>query len=884
MTIASVRYSSILAAVVTALTPGDSVEGQVSPPPATPGSTVTVVAGPDYEAGLLKRKLLGNGWRDLWTTPVRVPVLDLSTYAGGLKIIERGGGMQTFSLHMQEVNGWREHHFRSVNKFPLAQAMPPAVRGVLAGDIIEDQTSGLMPAGALLLPPLLRAVGVLHINPELYVMPNDPRLGTFRDTFATMLGTVELSPQEAPNSEPGFAGSRHIEGAIDFLKTIETSRAHRVDERELFAVRLVDFLVNDTDRGADNSRFARFGPEGHYVWRPIPRDRDRAFTDQRGWLTKFVLRPVYPKLVAFTPEYNLEGLVFTGHEIDRRLLQRITRTDADEIALRVQRAVTNDVIEQVIAALPAEWKRTSAPERLRSVLRVRRDNLPGIASEFYSWLATEVDIHGSDEDDRAEIERHDDGRVTVTIAGREDSAGVQPYSRRTFLPGETNEVRVYMHGGKDEAVVKGSSNGAITVRVIGGGGDDRMEDDAGGTKTRFYDSDGDNSFETKPGTRVDFQQWHEPKEGAGIRFDSPWRPDWGGSSGWGPAVEYAHGAGLIIGYGPRYETYGFRRLPHRIKASANALLGLGNMRPGLKADVDYRAENSPLALILNMRATRFEVFSFSGFGNDTPLADEDARSVDQDLIAVEPKLLWQIGYRSREGFGGTLNLNDHPIPGLRPLIGNLEAGPVIYWTDADSRPGSPFAEETALRGDTEGRAGVRIGLDLDRTPAQAVPDRGWRLDSEFTGFPGVWNLKESFSTAAVSLATYVPLPGVGAHVALRAGGAIASGAFPVLHAPAIGGRHTVRGYTWRRFTGDQTAFGSAELRVPVGVFPFILKWNTGVFGLMDAGRVWFERESPGGWHTSVGGGLWFSSLGQTFSVSYARGDSGRFYVQKGVSF
>jgi hypothetical protein len=57
-----------------------------------------------------------------------------------------------------------------------------------------------------------------------------------------------------------------------------------------------------------------------------------------------------------------------------------------------------------------------------------------------------------------------------------------------------------------------------------------------------------------------------------------------------------------------------------------------------------------------------------------------------------------------------------------------------------------------------------------------------------------------------------------------------------------------------------------------------------VFGLMDVGRVWLDGESPGGWHKGVGGGLWFSSLGQTFSVAYAHGDEHRFYLQKGMSF
>src|SRR5215203_3023577 len=120
------------ALIAPALAEGQGVE---------PAEQLTIVAGAEYEAGGLKKKLLGSNWRSLWVTPVTVPVWDFSTYAGGLHILERGGGRQTLSLHFQEDSGWREHHFRSVNKYPLLQAMPPALRGTLSGKIIQDQVT-----------------------------------------------------------------------------------------------------------------------------------------------------------------------------------------------------------------------------------------------------------------------------------------------------------------------------------------------------------------------------------------------------------------------------------------------------------------------------------------------------------------------------------------------------------------------------------------------------------------------------------------------------------------------------------------------------------------------------------------------------------------------
>src|SRR5439155_10540838 len=78
---------------------------------------VTMTAGAQYGAGFLHRWLLGAHHRDLWTTPLEVPLLDLDTFAGGLTVLRRGGGAETKSLRLQGVDG-HEYAFRSVDKDP----------------------------------------------------------------------------------------------------------------------------------------------------------------------------------------------------------------------------------------------------------------------------------------------------------------------------------------------------------------------------------------------------------------------------------------------------------------------------------------------------------------------------------------------------------------------------------------------------------------------------------------------------------------------------------------------------------------------------------------------------------------------------------------------
>ena len=77
--------------------------------------SVTIAAGPDYEAGGLHRKLLGDNYRDVWTAKIKVPVLDLQRFGGGLKPTKTGGGAQTKSLRFVAPDS-SEWVFRSVHK------------------------------------------------------------------------------------------------------------------------------------------------------------------------------------------------------------------------------------------------------------------------------------------------------------------------------------------------------------------------------------------------------------------------------------------------------------------------------------------------------------------------------------------------------------------------------------------------------------------------------------------------------------------------------------------------------------------------------------------------------------------------------------------------
>ena len=916
--------STILSGLALAVLPVS--EGSAQTVDSKKDTFVLVTPGAKYEAGAVKRAFLGNGWRDLWTTSITVPVLDMETHVGGLKLDKRGGGAQSLVLHLDEANGWRSYRFRSVDKYPL-KSMAPELKGTAVGRIFEDRVSILFPAAPAIVQPLHEAVGILHSPAALYVMGDTPRLEGQRDTVAGMLGTFELKGEEGPDDKPGFAGSRSIKSYDKFHEVLRSGRQHRFDEREFLAARLIDMLIGDPDRSRDNYDFARFGEKGAYLWRPLPTDRDQAFVDAGGWMNKLVFRPMLPTLMKFGPEYDLKGLMHATYVHDRKLLQRLTASDFDAVALRVQSAITDSVIGRVIARMPVEWRdSTTADERLSSALRARRDALPAVTREFYRRLAREVDVHGTDEADRIDVLRHADGRVTITIgepqvseraialsraaqpaparivAERRDSGRVVitadgtvarpnepgPYFSRTFIPAETKEVRLYAGGGDDIGVVAGAASGPIKVRLIGGKGDDVLADSTSGGNSYLYDAEGTNKLQTARDTRVSTRPWKELIPETGFRVGSDWKPDWGKTGGWALSVDHTQSAGIVVGIGPKFGAYGFRRLPYHWRAKSQLLVGTGNGKLGLSMDADYRAENSPRAYELSVLASQLEGTRFFGYGNQTALVDRSLSLVDQNMVSVEPALVWHLGWRKREGEGNALRGEDTlRAPGLRPAVGEFRMGPTFAWIDPEPAAGSPLALSPTDGGRSFGVAGAAVGIELDRTDDDAVPTAGYKLEADVAAYPVVTgDIGDAFGTARARGSFYVPLmrAGSGPHLAFRVGAASATGGYPAQYAAAIGGRSSLRGYSHRRFTGDVATNGSAELRVPVGTVNLFIRSRVGVFALADAGRVWFDGQSDGGWHTGVGGGLWFSALGRSLSLAYARGEVNRFYVKGGPFF
>ena len=836
--------------------------GLFSPAP-LPAQTdsASAVAGPQYEAGPLRQTLLGRSHRELWTSAVRVPVLKPDTL-GGLRPTGTGGGLQTVSLVLKGGNG-REYRFRPVAKRP-GGGLPEDLKNTVVHDVLQDQVSSMNPAGALVAARIVAAAGILHAPPRLYVMPDHPFLGEYRERFAGALGLLEERPEEDEERGITFAGAEEIEGTEDFLKKVEEDPRHRPHAREYLAARLVDVLLGDWDRHADQWRWARYpAGGGRHVWRPIPRDRDYAFIDYDGLVLRAASR-VSPQVNRYGERYGatIPGLTLNAEVLDRTLLGPLPRAAWDSVAHALRGRITDPVIDEAVGRLPPEYLRVVG-EELRRVLRARRDSLPEAARLFYERIAEVPELRGTDAAETARVERRPDGALTVHLWTGGEPRG-EPYLERTFFPAETEEVRLYLHGGDDRAQVEGEGS-PILLRVIGGGGDDRFVDRGRGGRTAFYDHRGKNEFVRGAATVVDEREYTGPEPTLEVERNPP--RHWGTEFAFfSPYAGWRNFAGVVVGGGPTRTRYGFRRHPWASMQALRALWAPWHGRFGVEYEGRFRRTGTQVVTTLLARATEVEATAFYGFGNATPETLAPAAYVVWTReLRLEPSLTLPVARGAALTLGGELR---HARP--------------------EPKAGSPAEALSPLGARSFTTAGARAALALERVDDPALPREGFRAWLEGAGYPAVLEAGGGagggFARARGVAAGYLsPLAG-GPTLALRAGGERVWGSSPIQYAALVGGTETLRGYRRHRFAGDASLFGSAELRQVLTRAELVTRGELGVLALADAGRVWSGGESEGGWHTGVGGGVFFSTLDRTLTLTYAVGDDPEFSVGFALPF
>ncbi len=297
-----------------------------------------------------------------------------------------------------------------------------------------------------------------------------------------------------------------------------------------------------------------------------------------------------------------------------------------------------------------------------------------------------------------------------------------PYFRRTFDADDTKEIRLYLHGGRDRAVVSGGARQGIRVRVIGGAGADELVDSSL-ARTDFYDAGDRTRFVTGSHTSVNRKRYVRPPSKQASYQDPADFGSWLRPSPW---LTFEPDIGLFIGGGARFYKYGFRRHPYHYAIGLRVGYATGAKRFRVEYSSTTRLLDGSARSRLHALASGIETVRFYGFGNDT-----DSRSnptsffkVTQEQYRFEPSVAISPSRASALSFG---------------LVAKLAN------TDT-TQPGTLIQQQAAtLSGaGSFGQLGAWADVSLDSRDRPVAASRGMLLRGGGRVYPALWDDDATF--------------------------------------------------------------------------------------------------------------------------------------------
>ncbi|MFO7525965.1 MAG: BamA/TamA family outer membrane protein [Ignavibacteriaceae bacterium] len=848
----------------------------------TNDSTLTriVIAGKDYDADWFRRLIAGNLWRDLWITPFKASVLNLNDYADGLTPTKTGGGMQTKSLHFTGNDG-RKYKFRSIDKDP-SRSLPVDLRETFIAEEMQDQVPVQNPVSSVIVAPLMNAVEILNAQPELYILPDDERLGPFRDEFKDMLGTIVENPDDYYDDELNFAESDKIVSTFKLFDRLENDNDETVDAAEYLKARLFDVLIGDRDRHAGQWKWAGYKVNGKRLWKPIPEDRDFAFPLYDGFVP-LIMRLAMTSIVHFDYEMpSMFDMTWEGRHLDRRLLASLTKKQWDSVAVYMMTNLGDDIIENSVREMPSELFEVRGREIIEK-LKSRRNQLKQASDEFYELANMYVDIYGSNKREYVEVSRDNSNYTTVSMfklkSDSPDKKGRLLFER-TFDHSVTKEIRIHLLGGDDEIFVKGKVANGIRIIVDGGDGKDYFVDSSEvrvnllnflpiktiTAKTEFYDSGKKSKFIIGQSTYLNTKKWVEP-DSPELKYEPVTENRFRDFSLIIP-FDLSPDYGIIIGGGGAFNFYDFRVEPYSHRLSFTTSYSTRTRRFEFIGEGDFYKLVEGINVNLYAQLTGLELNRFYGFGNENEFSDslEDAGIYDIEQSKFYARSLFSFPVFQNTTFSLGLAFE-------RSVLSEVD--------------GSLINELKTATG-THSSVTFLSKIQYDSRDDTSSPYNGQTLEVSVEQSPSFLNFNNKFGKLYFDGRTYFTSYLVSRETfAMKLAAQYVWGDFPIHEYALIGGKSTLRGLPRNIFLGDISVSLQTDIRILVGKFKIFIPAEFGVTAINDFGRVFYKNESSKKWHSAHGGGIWLSVLDRFFTAGMNVVKSAidlRFYLSIGHTF
>jgi hypothetical protein len=851
------------------------------PNPKITGKKASIYTQEEITKSKKFRFIWGERYRKYFGTEVNAPTVDLDTLFGGLKPVRKGGGHQSKSLRLKDKKG-REYVMRALRKNAVQYLQAVAFKDqyiegqfddTTTENLLSDVFTGSHPYAPFTIGKLSDAIGVYHTNPVLYYIPKQNSLTHFNDEFGDELYMIEERAASGHGDKESFGFSDTVISTDDLLMFLNKSEDHFLDEEAYIKARLFDMLIGDWDRHEDQWRWAVFKENKKTIYRPVPRDRDQAFSIfGDGALLNIVTKliPTLRLMKSYTAElkspkwFNLEP-----YPLDIVLISKSGKDVWDKQVAHIKKNITDVVIDDAFTNFPNEVKDETISD-IKRKLQGRRSNLQKISDSYFNHINKFQIIRGTQKNDWFEIERLKNRRTKVTAYTIKKGEKNNIFHQRIYNESETKELWIYGLDEEDVFIVKGDKKTQLKIRIIGGQNNDKYTI-LNGEKVIIYDfKTKKNTFETNKGRKkltddyeTNVYDYKKLKNSKNVIT---------------PTIGFNPDDGVKVGFSNIYTAYGFERNPF---TSEHSLSGAYYFATN-GIELDYVSEIANVfgkwnfGINSTFTSPNFAI-NYFGEGNDSSNPEaNDLKEEDYNRIRIS------------KFFAGTF------IQWKSDLDAQIKLGvkyqKIQVENTTDRFVNSEFGANNSVF-EHQKFINAEGSYQFENIDNHAFPTMGMRTEI-VTGYTSNLNNNKNFGYLIPSISfDYKLVPSGQLVLATKLKSHFTfGGSYEFYQAANIGGNDGLRGYRNQRFTGKNSLYQSTDIRLNLRRFKTsLVPLNIGLFGGFDYGTVWGQENSTfknTKFNTSLGGGVFFNAANMmSGNISTFHSDDGlRLAVKFGFAF
>jgi len=851
--------------------PGTEIIEKEYPKAADLPDSVLVAVDPKLKSSKFKMAFMGKQYRYAWTTPIKAPVVNFETEKGGIFPVKKGGGQASNSLRVENANG-EQFALRSIKKIFSSLDGTDFENMVVVRHVLEDMGSATHPFGPLVLPKMSEAINIYHTNPKVVFLKKQEGLGAFNPYFNEELYLLEDRPAKNREHDANLGNSKDIISYVDIIALKTEKNDIKIDQEWALRSRLFDVFIHDWDRHDDQWRWALIEENGEEIYRPIPRDRDQVFYKFQGVLPWFVSVYYMKKFKSFKKNLkDVKHQSYNAMHFDRYFLNELEWQDWEKQVAILKENLTDEVIDEAFEAMPPEIP-DAENEQMAATLKSRRGHMDKIAWKLYKYISKNVSIPGSNEREYFKVERLKNGDVAVQMYSMSKKGKKKDLLyERTFQKGITKEIRLYGLGGKDEFEIEGESMRSIKVRVVGGFGKDKFDDDSKvfGLKkmTKVYDEVDGIKIKSAAETRKIINNDVVTNEYE--REDHQYN-----QTLYAPIIKFTKDDRLWLGLSSRTITHGFRKDPYKSIHQVSA-----SISPSSKTAFNLIYNGDYNKILFNKLDVNFNValqnpfyVNYFGLGNNV---NTDLESTEFNWVRM--RSYYTHLYLNKSWWSKKYNLYFGPKFSSWS-VKNVE-GRVLDHPDY-ALPVKALERKNYL--------GAELGFKVDNSDSKIFPKKGVKGIVSGSSLKNI-SAKETMYFLQAEQIFYLTFGSkFSTTLASRTGWRFSGGDLNFYNYVALGNSSYLRAYRNESFRGNHIFYQNTDLRIKLYNWKNkILPFEIGIDGAYDVGRAWLKTEGKeGSFHHSYSAGVWFNVLSSVVihpTVSFAK-DERQFNFNLGFNF